>query len=127
MLHLAVVTGDAACAPDRASGHPAAMDDATPMADHATPMAGHVMTTADAATAPVVSAVSATATDAPPCEAPVQRHCCEAIAGCGLASAVTGAEQALAPADLGAARIRETLHDAPASFAPAPEPPPPKA
>lgn len=122
MLHLSVVAGDAACAAHGAAGHDmnaAAMHGtaaASSMSDHAMPME-----------ASPAAERGAAASGAPPCEVPAQQHCCEALVGCSVASAVTSAVQSLTPAISPAARIRVAMHDAPASFAPAPEPPPPKA
>jgi hypothetical protein len=88
-------------------------------------MAGHEMPMA--ADAHVVSAAAVASSDIPPCETPAQQHCCEAVAGCGVVGAVAGEAFVLASAVRPAARIREAMDDAPASRAPAPEPPPPKA
>jgi hypothetical protein len=127
MLHLSVVGGDAACLTHGAPEHHAARSSGGALADGAMEMDGHVMPMAEAAEAPVVSAAGVARADVPPCEAPSQQHCCEALVGCGVAGAVAGEQQMLASGVLPATRIHEALHDAPASFAPAPEPPPPKA
>jgi hypothetical protein len=125
MLHLSVVAGDPACVTHRANGHHAVSSSGA-MAEHAMPMDGHVMPMA-AATGAHLSAAPVAESDTSPCEIPAQQHCCEALIGCRVATAVTSAHQALAATVLPAERIRVALHDAPASFAPAPEPPPPKA
>jgi hypothetical protein len=126
MLHLSVVAGDPACATHRANGHHAASSNGMAMAEHAMPVDGHVMPMA-AATEEQPSAAPVSDSDTSPCEIPAQRHCCEALIGCSVATAVTSAHQALATIVLPVERIRVALHDAPASFASAPEPPPPKA
>ena len=126
MLHLSVVAGDSACATHGAGGHHAASAVVGESTDHAAAMDGHVMPTVAVASVPKVNATPA-ATSAPPCEVPTQQHCCEAQVGCSVTGAVVSAHQVLASAVPSAPRIREALHDAPASFAPAPEPPPPKA
>lgn len=118
MLHLSVVAGDAACASHGTNGdHGAVSAHAMPMDGHAMPMAGATEHH---------DAVMATS-DAPPCETPVQEHCCDAVVGCGGAGLLAAAEHPFAVTAPRAPRIREALHDAPASFASAPEPPPPKA
>ncbi len=99
--------------------------------DAAVPMSGHVM-----ATRSVTGAVSAAhetssstvgTAEVPPCEIPTQQHCCGALVGCSVSVAIANATQAVGSSVSPAARILVALHDAPASFAPAPEPPPPKA
>jgi hypothetical protein len=125
MLHLSVVAGDAACATHGANGNHAAM--ASDAAEHEMWMDGHLMPTATGAEVSVASAAPVARSGTPPCEIPAQQHCCEALAGCSVDSAVTSAQQRLASTVSPASRIRVALLDAPASFASAPEPPPPKA
>jgi hypothetical protein len=129
MLHLTVVAGDAACATHGASGHHAAMARGGGTADHLMPMDGQAMPTATGAGASVASTAPVAKSGAPPCEVPTQQHCCDALVagGCSVDSGVISAHDALASAVSPAARIRVAVDDAPASFAPAPEPPPPKA
>jgi hypothetical protein len=112
MFHLSLAAGDSACATSEANGHHAANTSGRAVAEHVMPMEGHAMAMADVAEA---------------CETPSERHCCDVLAGCSVVGAVTSERQVLASTDLPAARIREALHDVPASFASAPEPPPPKA
>jgi hypothetical protein len=126
MLHLSVVAGDAACVMHRANGHHALSPSGVAIAEHAMPTDGHVMPVA-AATEEERSAAPVADSDTSPCEIPAQQRCCGALIGCSVATAVTSAHEALATIVLPAARVRVALHDAPASFASAPEPPPPKA
>jgi hypothetical protein len=128
MLHVSVAAGDAACL-TRDGEHHAARSGGGAVATDAMAMHGHLMPAAEVADAPAMSAASAPPpkADVPPCEAPTQQHCCDALVGCNVAGAVTSEHDVLAPSVSYSARIREALHDAPASFAPAPEPPPPKA
>lgn len=126
MLHLSMVAGDSACATHGANGHHAARTTDAAATEHTMPMDGHVMPVG-AASAPMVSALPTAATDTAPCEVPVQQHCCEAQVACSAANAVASVRQDLATAIPHVARIRDTRHDAPASYASAPEPPPPKA
>jgi hypothetical protein len=127
LLHLSVVGGDAVCLTHGAEGHHAAKSSAGTVAEHAMEIDGHVMPMAEATEAPAVSSARVAKADAPPCEIPAQQHCCQSLVGCSVAGAVTSERQALATGVLSAPRIREAVHDAPASFASAPEPPPPKA
>jgi hypothetical protein len=116
-LHLSVASGDSACATHETNGdHGATSAHAMPMDAHAMPMPS----------ATVSHASIAATSDVPPCDVPVQLHCCDAVAGCGATSLVAGGEYAVASATIFTASIREWIHDAPASFASAPEPPPPK-
>jgi hypothetical protein len=129
MLHLTVVSGDAACATHGATGHHTAKTGGEEMAGHAMPMDGNAMPMARALEASTISAAPVAKSDATPCEVPTQQHCCDALVagGCSVDSAVTSSHQTLATAVSPATRIRVAVDDAPASFAPAPEPPPPKA
>lgn len=122
MFHLSVVAGDAACAAHGAAGH-----DMNAAAMHGTPAAASMSDDAMPMEASPTAERGAVKSGAPPCEVPAQQHCCEALVGCSVASAVTSAVQSLAPAISPAARIPAAVNDAPASFASAPEPPPPKA
>ena len=105
MLHLRVVAGDTACATHGIDGHHGASSQAVPA--HAMPMGGKAGT--------------------PPCDLPTQQHCCEALVGCGVDSAVTVAHEGFVAGASASGRILIVPHAAPASFASAPEPPPPKA
>jgi hypothetical protein len=127
MLHLSVAAGDAACLSRSGGGHHAATSSGGAVAGDAMPMHGHAMPVADVAEGPAMTAASVAKADVPPCEIPAQQRCCDALVGCTLVGAITSERDVLAPRTSYSARIRETLHDAPASFAPAPEPPPPKA
>jgi hypothetical protein len=127
MLHLSVVGGDAACLTQGAEGHHAAKASGGTIAQPAMEMDGHLMPMAGASDAPVVSVARGATADVPPCEIPAQQHCCEALMGCSVAGAINSDRQPLASNVLSAPRISEAPHDAPASFASAPEPPPPKA
>lgn len=129
MLHLAVVAGDSACAFHGVNGRQAPMQDGADATRHTMPMDGHVMPPAVAADVPVISAGPVTEGGTPPCEIPADQHCCEALVGggCSVASAVASMREDLPSALPSATRIRQAVHDAPASFASAPEPPPPKA
>jgi hypothetical protein len=117
MLHLSVVAGDAACA-----SHGTGTRD-----EHAMSMDGDAMGAAMGVETSAVGAMPTSHADVPPCETPVQRHCCDALVGCSVASAVAGDRHGVDSTVVRAARISEALHDAPASFTSAPEPPPPKA
>jgi hypothetical protein len=119
-LHLSVAAGDAACAPHATSGHATGGAAAV---QSAMPVDGHVM---PAAVAPAIPAAYAAGSDITPCETPAPQHCCEALSGCGPTSVVESHRPASPCAEPAAVRIRGALHDALASFAPAPEPPPPK-
>jgi hypothetical protein len=127
MLHLSILGGDAICLTHGAGRHHATKSSDGTTAEHATDVDGHVMPMAEAGEAPMVSAALFAKADVPPCEIPAQQHCCEALVGCSVAGAVTSEREVLASGVLPAPRIREAAHDAPASFASAPEPPPPKA
>jgi hypothetical protein len=127
MLHLVVVGGDAVCLTHGAEGHHAATSSGGTVAERAMETDGHVMAMVEAAEAPVASAAPVAKADVPPCEIPAQQHCCEALVGCSVAGAVTSERQVLPSSMVSAPRISEAAHDAPASFASAPEPPPPKA
>ncbi|MEO8622253.1 MAG: hypothetical protein ABI625_14380 [bacterium] len=118
LLHLSVVAGDAACATHGAAGEMSAPS------THDMPMGGHAMPAAGAA----YSLGSAAVTSPPaPCETPVATHCCDAVAGCGPVSVAARSHSTVALAKPLGARIHASRHDAPASFASSPEPPPPKA
>jgi hypothetical protein len=125
MLHLWVATGDAACVQHGTQRHHATPSNPASVAEHATGMDGHVMTT-EVSDAPAF-AVHVAKADLPPCDAPAQQHCCDTVVGCSVSGVVTSERQLLASTVLSASHIQEARHDAPASFAPAPEPPPPKA
>lgn len=130
MLHLAVASGESACASPAMTQHHAAMassaggkTDAS-LSGHAMPMASST----GAASADHGSSITTAGTaDVPPCEIPTQQHCCGALVGCTTSIAIANATQVIGSTVSPAARIRVALHDAPASFASAPEPPPPKA
>ncbi|GAC1646950.1 MAG: hypothetical protein NVS4B3_00240 [Gemmatimonadaceae bacterium] len=62
----------------------------------------------------------------PPCESPVLPRCCGGFANCSVTSAVAKRDQIPAIPAV-ASRVQVALVDAPPSFRPAPEPPPPKA
>ena len=127
MLHLTVVAGDAACATHGVDVHQGASSKAAPVVAHAMPMDGRVMSAATGAPASTASDAPAAKAATPPCEVPTQQACCEALVGCSLDSAVTGAYEGFVASVSASARILVDRHDAPASFASAPEPPPPKA
>ena len=133
LLHLTVVTGDAACATHGAMEHRGAT------AVHAaTDAHANISTDVHAASHSDMHAAGRpgarqgaiapahAVSEAPPCETPVQPRCCEAQAGCSVVGAIAGAcvsdTSSLPPAT----RVREALHDTPASFASPPEPPPPR-
>jgi hypothetical protein len=120
MLHLSVVAGDAACATHGTGGHHTTAARPTSMHDHE-------MATVDHAGDSVPSATAAAKPGAPPCEVPSQQHCCDAQAGCSVDSAAASGPTALVAAIVPAGRVHAAPDDAPASFASAPEPPPPKA
>jgi hypothetical protein len=127
MLHLSVLSGDAVCLTHGAEGHHASTSRVGTTAEHAMEMHGHVMPLPEAAEAPVVSGARVATAAVPPCEIPAQQHCCEALVGCSVAGAVTSEREVLAAGLVSEPGISEAAHDAPASFASAPEPPPPKA
>jgi hypothetical protein len=120
LFHGSVAAGASVCPPPAAGGHAAAASghDAAPMSDHVMAMSHDVRADVGSSTARI---------DTPPCEMPLQHHCCDLVAGCGSAVVAAAARRDLASDPPVASRIRESLHDVPASFAPAPEPPPPKA
>jgi hypothetical protein len=85
--------------------------------DHDMPMDGHEMGAAHHA--------KPDAHDAAPDDA-TPRHACDMIVGCS-AVAVASPERVIATTVVAPVeRVRESSHDAPSSFVPAPEPPPPK-
>ncbi|MEO7714545.1 MAG: hypothetical protein ABIV10_16650 [Gemmatimonadaceae bacterium] len=131
MLHLSVASGESACASPTMSQHHSVMASSAGERQAVVTVAGHVMPmgAADGAASAVhgMPASTAGSADVPPCEIPTQQHCCGALVGCSVSIAITNATQVIASTVSPAARIRVALHDAPASFAPAPEPPPPKA
>ena len=128
MLHLTVAAGDAVCATHGVDGHHGASSQAAAAAAaHAMPMDGRVMPASAGAPASTVSDAPAANAATPPCDVPTQQHCCEALVGCSVDSAVTGAHEGFAFSVSASARILVARHDAPASFASPPEPPPPKA
>lgn len=123
MLHLSVVAGDAACATHGAGGHHAAEATvASPMSMH-----DHEMATVDRASGSVSSVIPVARFGAPPCEIPTQPQCCEAMVGCNMDSAAVEGPQMLRAAVVPAMQLWVAADDLHASFAPAPEPPPPKA
>jgi hypothetical protein len=120
MLHLSVVAGDAACATHGGATHHGATAGME--------TTSHLMRTADHVERSAVSSDDFTATRTlPPCEIPTQAHCCDALAGCGISGALAQVGDGADAAITAAVRMRVAPDDAPASFAPAPEPPPPKA
>jgi hypothetical protein len=129
MLHLTVAAADVACATHGASGHHATQASDDDAAQHTMPTDGHLMPMTEGSEASVASVASVVGSDAPPCEVPTQQHCCDAIAvgGCGVDSALSSAPEAVASSVSRGSRIHVVVDDAPAAFAPAPEPPPPKA
>lgn len=120
LFHGSVAAGGSVCPSAGLGGHAVAASghDAARVTEHAMAMSRDAR--------PDMGSPAARS-DAPPCEMPVQHPCCEVIAGCGIAVATAAAHHDPASDPRAAARIGESLHDAPASFAPAPEPPPPKA
>jgi hypothetical protein len=126
MLHLSAVAGDAACATHGANGHHQAPD-ASAVAEHSAAMHGHEMATAAHVAISMSSARPIVKSSAPPCEVPTQQHCCDALVGCSVDSATASGPEVMTAAISPATRIRVALVDVPASFASAPEPPPPKA
>jgi hypothetical protein len=126
MLHLSAVAGDAACA-THASGHHGPTTSAAQPTAHATSMHRHAMPMTERVAASVSSAVPIAKSGAPPCEVPTQQHCCEALVGCNVDSAAATGPEVLAAAVIPVTQAHVAPDDAPASFAPAPEPPPPKA
>lgn len=127
LLHLSVVAGDWGCATHATGAHRATMADGAKSAKHVMPMTGHRMPVAERPDTPAPSTASSVGSHAPPCEIPLQQHCCEAVAGCGTVGVIASADQALSATVVAAARIGEAPPDAPPTFAAAPEPPPPKA
>ena len=127
MLHLTLVAGDAACATHGVDGHHAPSSQGAAVAAHAMPMDGRVMSSTTGAPDSTVSDAPMAKAGMPPCEVPTQQHCCEALVGCSMDSAVTGAHEGFVASVSASARILVARHDPPASFASAPEPPPPKA
>ncbi|MCY7378398.1 MAG: hypothetical protein LH467_03550 [Gemmatimonadaceae bacterium] len=134
MLHLSVVSGESACASPAMTQHQTALASSAGERNAVVPMSAHAMpmTAADGATH-MMHSVSAGAVGTagsagvPPCEIPTQQHCCGALVGCSVSVAITDATQVIGSTVSPTTRICVALHDAPASFAPAPEPPPPKA
>ena len=133
MLHLSVASGESACASPEMGQHHSVMASSADARDAIMPMSGHSMSMATAeGAASAVHYMSAIDVDTvgsagvPPCEIPSQQHCCGALVGCSASIAMAASTQAIESSVSPAARIRVALHDAPASFAPAPEPPPPK-
>jgi hypothetical protein len=126
LLHLSVLTGDSACAWHAMDGHHFDVAAGEEQDGHAAPAHGHVVPAPEGERNAVASAPTAVAPDAPPCEAPARQLCCETLVGCGASAAVASTRPGLASVVVSAALLREPLHDAPASFASAPEPPPPK-
>jgi hypothetical protein len=122
MLHLSAAAGEAACPPHAADGHQPATSRASAPSEHVMGMDRHAMPAADV---PVMDAARGAQVNVPPCEVPAVQHCCDALVGCGSAG-VAGERQRLASGVRAAGRIHDAPGDAPASFAPAPEPPPPK-
>jgi hypothetical protein len=118
LFHASVAAGGSACPP--VGGHTVATS-----AHDASSMTDHVMAMAPDAASDLGS--HAAQADTPPCETPTRQHCCEAVAGCGIAVITADPGHDFASDPLVVTRIRESLHDVPTSFAPAPEPPPPKA
>jgi hypothetical protein len=127
MLHLTVVSGDPACATHGAGEHHAGQASGAGAMPGAMPMDGHAMPMAEVAGATVTSAATVATLGAHPCEIPAQQHCCEALVGCSVDSAAAGEPLVLVAGLSPATRISAAPDDLPASFAPAPEPPPPKA
>jgi hypothetical protein len=127
MLHLTVVAGDAACATHESDAAPGASASDAAAPSHEMSMGGHVMSSPAAAPGSTVSDGPAAKSGTPPCEIPTQQHCCDALVGCSVDGVVTHAHDGLGTNEPSSARILVALHDAPASFASAPEPPPPKA
>jgi hypothetical protein len=127
MLHLTVAAGDAVCATHGVDEHHGASSPAAPVAEHAMKMGGRVMSATTGAPASTVSDAPAANADTPPCEVPTQLRCCVALVGCSLDSIATGTYGGFVASVSASARILVARHDAPASFASAPEPPPPKA
>jgi hypothetical protein len=125
MLHLTVAAGDAACA-THGAGHHGATSRAASVDEHAMQMDGHVMPTTKTVESAAASSVRVAKSDVPPCEVPTQQQCCEALVDCSAVGAVKSERAVLASGVSSASRISEAAHDAPASFASAPEPPPPK-
>jgi hypothetical protein len=127
MLHLSVVAGDAACATHGTDGHPMTGTHDARTGGHSMPMQGHLMTAQPITTGALAATGQASQPDTAPCAIPAQQDCCRAQLGCRAASAVASTRQQLASTPACSTRIDEALGDAPASFASAPEPPPPKA
>jgi hypothetical protein len=127
MLHLTMVAGDDACATHGvgASAQATASDATAPR--HEMPMAGEGMSAAPSAGRSTLSEGPAANSATPPCEVPTQQHCCAALVGCSVDSAVTHAHESFGATASSSAGIAAGRDDAPTSFASAPEPPPPKA
>ena len=123
MLHLTVVAGDAACVTHGVGEHHTAKAGAT----QAMAMSGHAMPMSERAAAATPSPVPVAKSGTPPCEVPTQQRCCEALVGCSVDSAVSGSADVPAAVVSPATQVHGAPDDAPASFAAAPEPPPPKA
>lgn len=119
LIHLSVASGDVACATHGAAAragatgaHGMAMGAHEPEAAHAAPAAAHASERA--------------AADAPPCDTPVQPDCCTMHVGCSVSTVLASAREAELSRSVATARVVPSRHDRPASFAAAPEPPPPR-
>jgi hypothetical protein len=126
MLHLSVVAGDAACATHDAGAQHASRADHAARGEQVVLAHGHVMIP-DVGHQAAMSTARDPGSRMPPCDVPAQQHCCDALVGCSVASAVASAPQSPAPRTSRSARVGVALDDEPTSLAAAPEPPPPKA
>jgi hypothetical protein len=123
MLHVSAAAGHAACV-HGTNGHHAPTSHGDAVAGSAMEAEGHAMAMHPAAEAAV--GPQAVQAEAPLCETPAQQHCCDAVVGCGIGGAIAGDRAILMARVLATTRIADSLDDAPASFAPALDPPPPK-
>ncbi|MEP6990816.1 MAG: hypothetical protein ABJA80_07810 [bacterium] len=121
MLHLSVTAALGVCgghgampAPDHASMH------LVPAAHGASAHHGGAMHAAAMTRAAMMDASTL------PCNTPAVPRCCEAVAGCSLAWTLEANVQQIASRPDGA-RVDVVPGTTSSSFAPAPEPPPPKA
>ncbi len=123
MLHLSVVSGDAACAghgSNRVTRGSAARGDAM-HAHHESRSASHMAMSHEAHVTATSDGLAS-----PPCETPVQPRCCEGVAGCSATVVITEPASLTSPLP-DVERAVNAGMDAPAFVLAAPEPPPPKA
>ena len=118
LFHLSVATGNAACAPHSA----------TPTASlHESSAQGHSGHRMGGAVVGNPGDAASDYSTPEPCDTASLAQCCEAMVQCVMFGLLTSESMVAVVAPEPAARISAALVDAPASFAPAPESPPPKA